>query len=82
MASKKWFGIAAAVAAIGAAAGLAVNKLRESPESAAEMYEGVKETAKAGPEKAAAIYGAAKEKVASETSSDEKVDAELEPAAN
>ena len=80
MASKKWFGIAAAVAALGAAAGLAVNKLRDSPEKAAEVFEGVKETAKAGPEKAAAMYGVAKEKVAGESDTTENAEAELEPA--
>jgi hypothetical protein len=38
-----------------------LTKVKENPEKAAEVYEGVKETAKESPEKAAALYDAAKD---------------------
>ena len=61
MAMKKWFWLAAVVAAIGGAMAYVMTKAKENPEKAAELYEGVKETAKESPEKAAAFYDAAKD---------------------
>ena len=78
MARKKWFGIAAVTAAASAVAAYGLTKIRQSPEGAAEMDEGVKATAKEGPEKAAAIDDAANEKL---QRSDETAEAELETAA-
>jgi hypothetical protein len=80
MGTKKWFGIAAVVAAIGGAVGYALTKVKESPETAADMYEGVKETAKESPEKAAAVYDAAKEKLKRGNGDNEEADAEMETA--
>ena len=81
MATKKWFGIAAVVAAIGGAVGYVLTKVRQDPETASEMYEGVKETAKESPEKAAAFYDAAKEKLQGADGADEKAEAEMETVA-
>ena len=61
MARKKWFRLAAVVAAIGGAMAYVLTKVKENPEKAAKVYEGVKETAKESPEKAAALYDAAKD---------------------
>jgi len=81
MARKKWFGVAAVVAAIGGAVGYALSKVNESPEKAAQLYEGVKQTAKESPEKAAAVYDAAKEMLQRGDGSDEEADSEMETAA-
>ncbi len=43
MASKKWFGIAAVVGAIGAATGVALNRLRQSSAMPAETNKEDKE---------------------------------------
>ena len=45
MARKKWFLLAAVAAAIGGAMAYVLTKVKENPEKAAEVYEGVKETA-------------------------------------
>ena len=81
MARRKWFGIAAVVAAIGGAVAYALTKDKESPETAAEVYEGVKETAQESPEKAAAVYTAAKEKLKRGNGDNEGAEAELETVA-
>ena len=81
MTTKKWFGIAAVVAAIGGAVGYALTKVKESPETAADMYEGVKETAKESPEQAAALHDAAKEKSQRGNGADEEAEAEMETVA-
>lgn len=78
MARKKWFGIAAIVAAIGGAVGYALTKVNESPEKSAEVYEGVKGTAKESSEKAAALYEAAKEKVQRGNAGSDEADAAME----
>ena len=81
MATKKWFGIAAVVAVIGGAVGYVLTKVKGSPDTAFEMYEGVKETAKEGPEKAAAFYDAAKEKLQRGSGANEEAEAEMETVA-
>ncbi len=81
MATKKWFSIAAVVAVIGGAVGYVLTKVKKSPDTAFEMYEGVKETAKEGPEKAAALYDAAKEKLQRGNGANEEAEAEMETVA-
>ena len=63
MATKKWFGLAAVVAAIGGAVAYVLTKVKESPDKATEVYEGMKEKAKESPEKASAMVDAAKDKL-------------------
>ena len=81
MTTKKWFGIAAVVAAIGGAVGYVLTKVKGSPETASEMSEGVKETAKESPEQAAALHDAAKEKSQRGNGADEEAEAEMETVA-
>lgn len=63
MAAKKWFGLAAVVAAIGAGTAYAVTKIKGSPEAASNLYDGAKQKAKESPDRAAEVLGAAKAKV-------------------
>jgi hypothetical protein len=82
MATKKWFRLAAVVAAIGGAVGYVLTKAKENPEKAAELYEGVKETAKESPEKAAALYDAAKDMLQRGNGGNAEADAERETVAS
>lgn len=63
MANKKWFGLAAVVAAIGGAVAYVITRVKESPDMAAEMMDTVKEKAKESPEKVSALVDAAKDRV-------------------
>ena len=71
----------AVVAFIGGAVGYVLTKVKGGPDTAFEMYEGVKETAKEGPEKAAALYDAAKEKLQRGNGANEEAEAEMETVA-
>ncbi len=82
MARKKWFRLAAVVAAIGGAMAYVLTKVKENPEKAAEVYEGVKETAKESPEKAAALYDAAKDMLQRGNGGNAEADAERETVAS
>ena len=68
---KKWFSLAVVVAVIIGTVVYVLSRVREDPERASELYEGVKDTAKATPEKATAFYHTAKDRL-------ERVDARVE----
>ncbi len=67
---------------IGGAVGYVLTKVKESPETASEMFEGVKETAKESPEKAAALYDAARDMLQRGNGGNAGLDAERETVAS
>jgi hypothetical protein len=76
MATKKWFGLAAVVAAIGGATAYVLTKVREDPEKASYTSAAVSLTP------AAALYDAAKTKLQRDNGSSEGADAEKETVAS
>ena len=57
MAEKKWFGLAAAAAAIGGLAVLVKNKVKESPETFSAAYDTTKEKTKQAAQRVTGMFG-------------------------
>ena len=78
MAEKKWFGLAAAAAAIGGLAVLVKNKVKESPETFSAAFDTTKEKTKQAAQRVTGMFGDSDEAL----KDDAETDASGEPGEN